>query len=143
VRRAFHALETKGESLPSVTSLGVLVARQVSGGLCFWVKMVDHSKFGRLVFGGLGDTVSDRPNFALKTPCPADQVYRALVQTGSVPDGDETVKAALLIGRFSRMVHTLGPRISRAQIDPLVTTADQGEAMALDMLVAISHNHGK
>jgi hypothetical protein len=114
------------------------VATQIDRGARLWLQLADHRRFGRLLIGGPGDHPSSQPSFALTVPIAANAVRAALLRAG-IDAPDRTLAAlAAAIARFGWMAHDLGDRISRAEIHPLVGTADQDRALALDALIGIA-----
>ncbi len=138
VRRVYHRLDALGKSSPPTKALGVLVALQISGGARLWLTMEDHRRWGRLVLIGAGDRPVEPAEFVVRAPATSAQVSLALSRGPLTGDRDSRQKLARSIARFSQMIDQLRSSIGRAEIHPLVATADFDEARALDMLIEIA-----
>lgn len=138
VRRAFHSLRSLSDDLGPPEPLGVLVARQLDGGVRIWIRLERHARFGNLVIGGSGDAPAAHPCLALTAPVTAGAALAALERAPIEGRPEQLNALARGMASFGRMAHDLGDRISRAEIHPLVAPDDGTRALALDALIAIS-----
>ncbi|MDD5308247.1 MAG: acetate--CoA ligase family protein [Deltaproteobacteria bacterium] len=138
VRRAAHSLLNMAAYMGPPPALGVLVARQVDGGARAWLKLVDHPLFGRIVVAGPGDVPSERGTLALGLPLTEAQARAAVVGASLAGEGPAADTLAAAVAAFGRMAHSLGPRLTRAEIHPLAAFGDGAPALALDALVGVA-----
>jgi hypothetical protein len=138
VRRTFQSLESLAERLGPPPPLGVLVAEQIDGGARAWIEMVVHEQFGRLLLIGAGDDPTGRARTVLTAPPSPLEAIRAVERAGLAADSTATRSLATAVVRFGKLVDQLGPRITRAEIHPLVAIDGQPVAKALDALVGIA-----
>jgi acetyltransferase len=137
IRRVHHELERLGASLGPPAPLGVLVASEVADGARFWIASAPHAELGAVVLGGTGDRPSPAPGFALKAPATEDDAARAIARAAPQLATPQRTALAAAVARFSSLVSTLGARIDRAEIHPLVAPPS-GPAVALDALIGVA-----
>ncbi len=137
VRRAVHGLDSIAAKLGPPVPLGILVSELIDGGDRIWIKMEDHPKLGRLIIIGPGDSPSKQPTAALSVPATTREAIAAIMDAGLASSSETSAKLGRAVSRFAVMLETLGPRINRAEIHPLVATENSTQGLALDALVGI------
>ena len=137
IKRAYHSLETLGAELSPPKPLGVLAAVHASGGRRLWLRMGESPSFGRYLEGGLGDSPSSPPDFALILPVHATDAIRALRRI-LVDQPEHLAQAAEAVERFAWMLHRLDGAIDRAEIHPLALGGSPSGTFVLDAIFGIS-----
>jgi len=137
VRRVFHKLKSLANDMGPPKPLGVLVAAEITGGTRIWIKTANHDFFGKLLFIGKGDNPTSAANFVLSIPFSRSQAQNALTLIFPQNPHEETASIANMLLNLSNLLNTLGSRIARAEIHPMVAVGNN-PAVALDALIAIS-----
>ena len=136
-RRATQRLTSLAASMGPPEALGVLVSKQVDGGVRLWVAMRIHPRFGRLVLVGVGDVPNGPPLSVFKAPASVPDVLRVLRDARIGREDNAAEKLAVAVAQFSSIIHQLSGRICRAEIHPLVAVLSHSDALVLDALAEV------
>ena len=151
VRRGFALLHERARSAaPGARLEGVLVARQMQGGVECILGVHRDPVFGPVAMFGLGGIFVEVLKDVVFKRCPFGEdvaeemigsIRGAAVLRGVRNQPPSDIKAlARMLSRLSVFAHQAGPRLQAIDLNPVLVMPEGGGAFALDALVEVQNN---
>ncbi|WCP15989.1 Trans-feruloyl-CoA synthase FCS1 (plasmid) [Sphingobium sp. AntQ-1] len=149
VRLAYRDISaTVQKRVPGTKINGILVARQISGGIECFMGIKQDPGFGPMAVFGLGGIFVEILNDVVIRACPFDEdaardmigsIKACSILTGARgrPPADVGALASML-SRLSIFAAKAGPRLSSIDLNPVVVQPGSGGAFALDAVIQVT-----
>lgn len=144
-------LERAGTAVPGAEITGVLVAKQVQGGVECLIGIQRDPVFGPIAVFGLGGIFVEVMKDVVFRRCPFDEVEAkrmigglrsaALLEGVRGQPRADIPALARILSRVSRFAVAAGPRLRSIDLNPVTALAEGQGAFALDALIEIDAAH--